>query len=139
MKDPGKSIRARLLNIAKKENLSFQLVIIRYMHERLLYRISLSDYSNSFCLKGGALMYIYTLEKTRPTRDIDFLGSDIPYDKSFVETVFRMICSISYPPDAIFFDSGSSSCWRNCVLTYRYLGEFEIKYQFNINSDTWKI
>jgi predicted nucleotidyltransferase component of viral defense system len=107
MKDPGKSIRARLLNIAKKENLSFQLVIIRYMHERLLYRISLSDYSNSFCLKGGALMYIYTLEKTRPTRDIDFLGSDIPYDKSYIESVFRVICSISDPFDAVFFDSGS--------------------------------
>lgn len=107
MKGSGKSIRTRLLNIAKKENLSFQLVIIRYMHERLLFRLSLSDYSNSFCLKGGTLIYFYTLEKTRPTRDIDFLGSDIPYDRSFVETAFRMICSISYPPDAVFFDSRS--------------------------------
>jgi hypothetical protein len=67
----------------------------------------MSDYSDSFCLKGGVLMYIYTLEKTRPTRDIDFLGSDIPYDRSFVETVFRTICSIIYPPDAVFFDSSS--------------------------------
>ncbi len=31
MTDIGKSIRTRLLNIAKKENLSFQLVIIRYL------------------------------------------------------------------------------------------------------------
>jgi hypothetical protein len=52
-------------------------------------------------------MYIYTLEKTRPTRDIDFLGSDIPYDKSYIESVFRVICSISDPFDAVFFDSGS--------------------------------
>jgi len=40
MTDHGKSIRTRLLNLAKKENLSFQLVIIRYMRERLLYRIA---------------------------------------------------------------------------------------------------
>jgi len=39
MNDSGKSIRTRLLNLAKKENLSFQLMIIRYMHERLLYRV----------------------------------------------------------------------------------------------------
>lgn len=107
MKDPGKSIRERLLNIAKKENLSFQLVIIRYLHERLLYRLSLSEYSDSFYLKGGALLYIYTLEKTRPTMDIDFLGSGIPYDRSFVETVFRTICSITHSSDSVFFESGS--------------------------------
>jgi predicted nucleotidyltransferase component of viral defense system len=107
MTDTGKSIRTRLLNIAKKENLSFQLVIIRYMHERLLYRVSLSKYAGNFCLKGGALMYVYSLEQTRPTKDIDFLGTNIPNEINFIESAFREICAVVYQPDAVIFDSGS--------------------------------
>jgi predicted nucleotidyltransferase component of viral defense system len=105
MTDPGKSIRARLLNIAKKENLSFQLLIIRYLHERLLFRVSLSLYAGNFCLKGGALMYVYTLEQTRPTMDIDFLGTNIPNEISVIVSAFNEICSIDYQPDAVIFDT----------------------------------
>ena len=107
MKDTGKSIRTRLLNIAKKENLAFQLVIIRYMHERLLYRVSLSRYTKNFCLKGGALMYFYSLEQTRPTKDIDFLGTNIPNEADFLVSAFREICSLHYPVDAVTFDISS--------------------------------
>ncbi len=42
MSNTAKSIRARLLNLARRENLSFQLVIIRYMQERLLFRLAVS-------------------------------------------------------------------------------------------------
>ncbi len=84
MTDIGKSIRTRLFNYAKKENLGFQLVIIRYLHERLLYRLSLSPYAQNFCLKGGVLQYFYSLEQTRPTKDIDFLGTNIPNERSFL-------------------------------------------------------
>jgi predicted nucleotidyltransferase component of viral defense system len=52
-------------------------------------------------------MYFYSLEKTRPTKDIDFLGINIPFEKSFVESVLRQICSISFPSDAVNFDVGS--------------------------------
>ncbi|TRZ78369.1 MAG: nucleotidyl transferase AbiEii/AbiGii toxin family protein [Deltaproteobacteria bacterium] len=107
MTNTGKSIRTRLLNIAKKENLSFQLVIIRYLHERLLYRVSLSLYANNFCLKGGVLLYVYCREQTRPTLDIDFLGTNIPNEIDSLKSAFREICSIYYPPDAVVFDKGS--------------------------------
>lgn len=107
MNDIGKSIRTRLLNIAKKENLSFQIVIIRYLHERLLFRVSLSLYANNFCLKGGVLLYVYNREQTRPTLDIDFLGTNIPNETDSLKLAFREICSIYYPPDAVIFDTGS--------------------------------
>jgi predicted nucleotidyltransferase component of viral defense system len=107
MTESGKSIRARLLNIARKENLSFQLVIIRYLQERLLYRISLSRYADNFCLKGGALLYFYSRELTRPTKDIAFLATDIPNEINFLETVLHEICSVNYPPDAVRFDTGT--------------------------------
>jgi predicted nucleotidyltransferase component of viral defense system len=107
MTNTGKSIRTRLLNIAKKENLSFQIVIIRYLHERLLYRVSLSKYANSFCLKGGVLLYIYNREQTRPTMDIDFLGTNIPNEIDSIKSALREICSIYYPADAVLFDTSS--------------------------------
>lgn len=109
MSNFGKSIRARLLNLAKKENLSFQLVIIRYMHERLLFRLAMSMYADNFCLKGGVLLYVYSREQTRPTLDIDFLGTNIPNELESLRAAFRNICSMYYPPDAVTFDTGSIS------------------------------
>lgn len=47
VKNYGKSIRARLLNIAREENLFFQTILTRYFQERLLYRISLTHYKKN--------------------------------------------------------------------------------------------
>jgi hypothetical protein len=65
--DLAKSVRYKLLYIAKKENKSFQLILIRYFQERLLYRISTSMYNKKFCLKGGVLLYLFDQYKSRPT------------------------------------------------------------------------
>lgn len=39
-KNHGKSIRAKLLNVAKEECVFYQTVLTRYFQERLLYRLS---------------------------------------------------------------------------------------------------
>lgn len=65
------SIRARLTNIAKAEQRPFDSVLLLYMQERLLYRLSVSEYVNHFILKGGLLMFMLTDYKGRPTKDID--------------------------------------------------------------------
>ena len=39
-KNIGKSIRTRLLNLAKEEKQEYMKVLVRYLHERLLFRIS---------------------------------------------------------------------------------------------------
>ena len=109
MTEPGKSIRAHLLNLAKKENIAFQLVIIRYFHERLLYRISISRYANNFFLKGGTFLYYYTREQTRPTMDIDFLGYKMVNDINSVRTILREICLLEYSNDAVTFDGNAVS------------------------------
>ena len=41
-KNIGKSIRTRLLNLAKEEEQEYMKVLVRYLHERLLFRISAS-------------------------------------------------------------------------------------------------
>jgi len=100
------SIRAKLNNIAKSENISFQVIIFRYLHERFLFRLSMSAYKNNFCLKGGVLLYAFEQELTRPTRDVDFLGTDISNDFDNIKQAFQEICIID-DDDAVWFDSKS--------------------------------
>lgn len=105
-KDYGKSVKAKLLNLSKTEGISYQLLLIRYVHERLLYRLAQSKYKNSFYLKGGALLYAHEQLKARPTLDIDFLGSNINNDRKIIEKAFSEICTISCKEDGIIFDTG---------------------------------
>jgi predicted nucleotidyltransferase component of viral defense system len=101
------SIRTILLNLSKKENLSFQQVVTRYLHERLLYRVSLSEYKSRFVLKGGNLMYAIEGLHIRPTMDIDMLAKNIDNDKENVKNIFKKICEINYENDCVHFDSNS--------------------------------
>lgn len=90
-KDIAKSIRAKLLNLSKRDNQVFQTVITRYLYERLLYRLSLSDYKDKFYLKGGALLYAMEKEYARPTLDIDFLGMKIKNDLTHIKNIFTEV------------------------------------------------
>lgn len=103
-KNYGKSIRTKLLNIAKKENIFYQTILTRYFQERLLYRLSLSRFRNNFYLKGGALMYAYEKLAARPTLDIDFLGNNISNEGTSIIAAFREICSLPYEEDGVLFD-----------------------------------
>lgn len=102
MKNRADSIRARLLNLAKKERIDFQLIIIRFLHERLLYRISVSDYSQQLILKGGAFIYAVQGIKSRPTIDVDLLGTQISNDIETLCEVFRQICTIESEDEVAF-------------------------------------
>lgn len=55
-RDMAASVRARLMNIAKTNNEAFDLVLVRFALERLLYRLSQSNDRDRFVVKG-ALMF----------------------------------------------------------------------------------
>lgn len=103
-KNYGKSIRTKLLNVAKKENVFYQTILTRYFQERLLYRMSQTRYRNNFYLKGGALMYAYEHFAARPTLDIDFLGNNISNEGSSIIAAFKEICSVPFEEDGVIFD-----------------------------------
>lgn len=103
-KNYGKSIRARLLNIAKEENIFYQTILTRYFQERLLYRMSKTGFRENFYLKGGALMYAYEKFAARPTLDIDFLGRNISNEGSSIIAAFKEICSVTCEEDGVSFD-----------------------------------
>lgn len=104
IKNYGKSIRTKLLNVAQKENVFHQTILTRYFQERLLYRMSQTKYRNNFYLKGGALMYAYERFAARPTLDIDFLGKNISNEASSIVAAFKEICSVPYDEDGVIYD-----------------------------------
>jgi hypothetical protein len=74
-KNVAMSVRAKLLNIRNSvPGTDYMQVLLRYIQERMLYRLSMSQYRDNFCLKGSALLFAYEKFKARPTKNIDFLG-----------------------------------------------------------------
>ena len=99
------SVRARLLNKAKKDGVNFQRLLVRYALERLLYRLSISPEKDHFLLKGALLFDLWYDVPLRPTRDIDLLGfglAEIPH----LVAVFEAICLLEVD-DGISFDPKS--------------------------------
>ena len=105
----GKSVRTRLLNISKAsgEKDGFMKLLVRYLHERLIYRISVSKYRENFFLKGGSLLFAYNGMKGRPTQDIDFLAAKISRDAVRLKEIFAEICQIECEEDGVTFDATS--------------------------------
>lgn len=68
------SVRQRLLNLARDKGQVFDVVLVTYGLERLMYRLSISEHRDSFILKGGLLVTFWIGDEHRVTRDADFLG-----------------------------------------------------------------
>lgn len=100
------SVKARLANLAREQREDFQEVLSRYGRERLLYRLSASEYQERFILKGALLFAYWTGAPHRPTRDIDFLGYGDP-NIALLEKVFRDLCVVEVQPDGLVFQPDS--------------------------------
>lgn len=102
------SIKNKLLNISRQERKSFSVILMLYMQEKLLYRLSVSTYNERFVLKGGLLLFSISDFKGRPTRDIYFLANQIKNDTNTIKSVIEEICKIQCE-DGIIFDRESIS------------------------------
>lgn len=105
IKNKPASIRARLMNIARAEKIDFDFLLLRYFQERLLYRLSISDFSDRFVLKGGLLLICLNMPKCRPTKDIDFLAEQIKNDINEIENIFKRISEIQCDDGVKFISS----------------------------------
>lgn len=106
MKDIAASIRARLLNTARKEKVPFQRILTLYKQEGLLHRIVSTRYSEDVVLKGGLLFYQLQGFIARPTKDIDLLGSQKSDSEALLQDALTEACSINID-DGLHFDSTS--------------------------------
>ncbi|WEO65085.1 nucleotidyl transferase AbiEii/AbiGii toxin family protein [Rhizobium rhizogenes] len=97
------SIKQRLLNLARREGRIYEVVLVRYALERLLYRLSVSDQHDRFILKGGMLVTLWIEGGNRETRDADFLGyGDANQEK--LRATFADIMTIA-TDDGLLFDT----------------------------------
>lgn len=95
-------MRQRLLQLSKERGQPFDLVLVRYGIERLLYRLGHSPHAGKFLLKGAMLFVVWGENAPRPTRDVDLLGFG-PADEAEVKADFVGICSLSVEPDGLEF------------------------------------
>jgi hypothetical protein len=96
------SVHQRLKNLATMSGRTFQEMFYYYAMERFLYRLSISQYSDSFILKGGLMFQGWGIPLRRSTRDIDVQG----YQENSVEnlvTIVKSICALDVEPDGMWF------------------------------------
>ena len=96
------SLKAQINNIAKAENISPQSVMQTYMLERLLERISLSNYKNNFILKGGMLISSIIGIDSRTTMDMDTTIKGFKLDKETLTKIINEIINISLEDNIVY-------------------------------------
>ena len=100
----GASVYARLRNLSKDRGIDMVALLRRYAQERLLYRLSVSDEAENFCVKGGLLLSAYNGgDLLRPTEDIDFNGFDPDSDVAAVEKAMRSVLGTAVDDDGVVF------------------------------------
>jgi predicted nucleotidyltransferase component of viral defense system len=105
------SVRNRLLDRARQAGEDFQLLLTHFVIERLLYRLSQSDWRDDFVLKGAMLFRVWTDKIHRPTRDVDLLGKG-DHSVTHVGQVFRAVCALAVEDDGLVFDANSVTAER---------------------------
>ena len=96
------AISMKLLEYSKKYKVNHQMILIRFFHERLLFRVSVSEFKNHLLLKGGNLLYSIQGNTARPTVDIDFSGNIISNDIEEIKKMFLQILAIETNDGVIF-------------------------------------
>lgn len=104
--DVAASVRQRLLKIIRETGEDANQLWTRYAAERLLYRLSVSEYARDFILKGAMLFMAWTGQSYRPTVDMDFIGRGENSSERLVR-VFRNVSAVEVEPDGLEFTANS--------------------------------
>lgn len=95
-------LKAIIKNLAKQKNISAQLIMQNYMLERLLERISISQYRDNFILKGGFLIAAIVGLDTRATMDMDATIKELAISEESVREMFEDFCKIELEDNVKF-------------------------------------
>lgn len=95
-------LKAIIKNLAKEKHISAQLVMQNFMLERLLERISVSNYQQNFILKGGFLIAAMVGLDTRATMDMDATIKGLTVNEQTIREMFEEICKIEINDDVTF-------------------------------------
>ena len=87
-------VKGQKKNLALKNRVPAQAVLQNFMLERLLERISISQYKDKFILKGGMLIASLIGINNRTTMDMDATLRNYPLSKETIREAFLGICTI---------------------------------------------
>ena len=90
MKTP-EQLKGAIRNLAKKKGIHAQEVLQIFMFERIIERLSVSPYKDSFILKGGLLISAILGVAERTTMDMDTTVKGLPMDKQSIRKAIREI------------------------------------------------
>ena len=88
-------LKDKIKNLALKNHIPAQAVLQNFMLERLLERISVSKYKETFVLKGGMLIASLVGVSNRTTMDMDATLRGYPLSEETIREMFVEICAIS--------------------------------------------
>lgn len=100
------SLKAKIRNIAKQKNIPAQVILQNYMFERLLVRLSVSEYKEKFVLKGGMLVAAIVGLDNRATMDLDTTLKNLPLTPEVIRSALEQVCAISFD-DGVVFEVGT--------------------------------
>jgi hypothetical protein len=101
--DRAASALARLLNRSRSTGENYNLLLSRFVIERLLFRLSVSPHAGNFVLKGALLFPLWYDTPHRPTKDADLLGFGAD-DADTLRATFTAICAID-TDDGVRYDT----------------------------------
>ena len=102
------SLKAKIKNIARQKNIPAQVVLQNYMFERLLVRLSASEYKDKFVLKGGMLVAAIVGLDNRATMDMDTTLKSLPLTPEAIRSALDNICNSPFN-DGVSFEIGTIS------------------------------
>lgn len=88
------SIKGKIRNLAEENNLSTQEILQMYFFERLLERLSKSEYKTNFVIKGGLLISSLIGVENRTTMDMDTTVKGMPLEEGLIKEIVEKIISI---------------------------------------------
>jgi predicted nucleotidyltransferase component of viral defense system len=94
-------LKDKIKNLALKNHIPAQAVLQNFMLERLLERISISQYKETFVLKGGMLIASMVGINNRTTMDMDATLRGYPLSEETIREVFSEICAIPLEDEVI--------------------------------------
>lgn len=96
------SLKAKIRNIAKQKNIPAQVILQNYMFERLLVRLSASEYREKFVLKGGMLVAAIVGLDNRATMDMDTTLKNLPLTPEAIRDTLEQVCAIEFDDGVTF-------------------------------------
>ena len=136
----AKSLIDKLKNKAVQNNITVNEVLQNYMFERILERLSISEYKNNFILKGGVLLSSIMGIDTRTTMDMDTCLKGINLTEEQLYKVLKNILDTDVK-DGVTFEIKNSKPIREDDeyggLKYNILAKFDnIKVNLSIDIAT---